>query len=469
MKKITIIAVIIFAAFTTNAQVLYNNGATLTLKTGGTMQVNGNAQFQSGGTITNDGTITITGNITNNQTMSAANAGKLTLNGTAAQTLSGSSTYFAKDVIVNNAIGVTLNTALKVDGVFNFNNGIITAATTANAVTFTINATVSSTNTAKDASHVNGYVVKEGTSSFIYPVGDGTKYQKVTINPGANATGISVKYNTTDAGTGTFTTGGLEPTTLVSYNKLEYWDIAPLSTATGTVTIFWDEQKIVGITNVAHLKVAHLTGGNWLNEGGTGIGTNAAGSVTSNSISTWSPFTLGSINAASTLPIQFLSATGNLNTQKQATITWEVQETNVAKYSIEKSTDGSTFNAIGITRSKGDGKNDYSFVEVTVLNSVGYYRIKQIDFDGRFSYSSIIKLTNGQNSTLAIYPNPVKDVVTISGAIVGSKATLTDISGKQMLQINITNAAFTIDMSKYASGVYLLRLQSGEIVKIIKQ
>lgn len=467
MKKLIIITATALFAIATNAQVLYNNGATLTLKTGGTIKVNGIAQFNSGSTLTNDGTITITGNVVNNQTLSAANAGTLALNGTAAQTLSGISTYYAKDVVVNNAAGVTISTPLKVDGVFNFTNGIVTASTTSNAVTFTSNGTVSSTDAAKDASHVNGYVVKEGTGSFSFPVGDGIKYQKVDVNPTANGTGIRVKYNAADSGTGTFTTGGTEATALVSYNTNEHWDITPLSTATASVTIYWDGYKDAYLYEVNQRKVAHLTGGNWLNEGTTGTGTTTAGSVTSNAVNTWSPFALGSITTV--LPLRWLNVTGKLNSQKQAVLNWQVQETNVTNYNIEKNNDGINLNSIGNVVSKGDGTNNYSFTDATALKGTGYYRIKQIDRDGRTSYSAIIRLSNLLIGTLMVYPNPAKDEVSISGATIGSIAILKDINGKLLQQISITQSAFTIDMSKYNSGVYILKTNTGVTQKIIKE
>ena len=171
----------------------------------------------------------------------------------------------------------------------------------------------------------------------------------------------------------------------------------------------------------------------------------------------------------SILPLKWLNVSGNLNTQKQATINWQVQETNVANYVIEKSTDGRTFTNIGNVISKGDGTNNYNYTNASILNGTGYYRIKQIDRDGRTSYSTIIKLITYNSSLITIYPNPVKDVVSISGATIGNKATLTDISGKQLLQLNITQTAFTIDMSAYNSGVYILKTDNGVTQKIIKE
>jgi hypothetical protein len=466
MKQIISTIILASITFVTNAQdVLYNNGSVLQVNTGCVIQVNGDFTNTAASTLTNNGTLTVMGNSTNNQAMSVANAGTLEFKGTTAQSLNGTSVYFAKNVTVNNVAGVTINTPLKVDGFFTFTNGIVNATTTANAVTFTSNATVSG---AADASHINGYVVKEGTGNFTYPVGDGTKYQQCDVNLTANATGMQVKYNASDAGAGAFTTSGTEATALIAYNKLEHWDITPLSTATGTVTMYWDANKNVGIVNVSDLKVAHKVGANWLNEGTTGTGSVGAGSITSNIISTWSPFTLGSV-VNSTLPLLWLNVSGSVNAQKQAVINFKVNENNVANYVIEKKTDNNNWTPISRIASRSNGDNTYQFTDVATLQGTTYYRIKQQDLNGASTYSSIVKLSNYQIGSLSIYPNPVKDVVTISGAKVGSIVMITDVNGKVLQQQKITHTTFTIDMSKYNTGTYFLKTTNGPAQKIVKQ
>ncbi|MBP6022113.1 T9SS type A sorting domain-containing protein [Ferruginibacter sp.] len=465
MKKIyIIISTFLITSVACAQNELYNNGTILHINTGCTIKINGNLTNTAGSTLTNNGTLTITGNSTSNQIMAVPNNGTLELTGSTAQSLSGTATYFAKNVLINNAAGVTLNTTLKADGLVTFTNGIVTAAATSAPMLFTSNATVAGV---ADASHVNGYVVKEGTGAFTYPVGDGTKYQKVDVNSAANATGIQVKYNAADAGAGTFTAGGTEATPLLSYNTNEYWDITPLSTATGTVTVYWDGYNDAFSNTVSQRKVAHKTGGNWLNEGSTATGTTAAGSVTSNAINTWSPFAMGSIS--SVLPLSWVNVSGSINSSKQAVLSFKVNENNVAKYEIEKSNDGRTFNSIADINSKGNGENSYQFTDAATMDDVKYYRIKQIDADGRYSYSTIIRLSNNVKATISIYPNPVKDVVTISGLVTGTKAVLTDVSGKVLQQIKVAATSFTIDMSKYYGGVYLLKTQDGRTEKIIKQ
>lgn len=446
------------------AQALYNDGATLNISTGTQLYIVGNFTNATGSTIANAGNLRVSGNIINNATMGSATGGTLTLEGSSAQTLGGTADYFATNVLVNNAAGVTLNSKLKVDGIATFTNGLINTASSTTPLLFTATGTAT---TASNASHVNGFVVKEGTGSFSYPVGDVSNYQKVDINLTANGTGMQVKYNPTDAGTGPFTSGGTEPTPLTSYNNLEHWDNTPLSTATGAVTVFWDGYKDAYTNPVAERKVAHKTGGNWLNEGTTGMGTTSAGSVTSNAISTWSPFTMGFVS--SVLPVKWLNVNGSLTSNKQAVINFKVNENNVARYEIEKGSNGNGFAGIATLGSKGNGENNYQFTETTVLDGTKYYRIKQIDIDGRFGYSSIIKLSNDANKAISIYPNPVKDVVSISGATVGSKAYLVDAMGKVLQQIIISQTSFTLDMSKYNSGVYLLKTDNGATQKIIKE
>ena len=447
------------------AQALYNNGATINITAGTNVYVSGDFTNATGSTVTNAGNLRVSGNTINNANMSSASGGTLLLEGSTAQTLSGTTDYFATNVVVNNVLGVTLAIKLRVDGTMTFTSGVITNTNSNFPVVFTANGSVSGTPT--NASHINGFVVKEGTGSFTYPVGDATTYQKVDVSLTANSTGMQVKYNSADAGSGTFTTTGTEATALISYNAQENWDITPLSSATGTVTIYWDGNKDTYGNALAQRKVAHKVSGNWLNEGTTATGTTGAGNVISNSISSWSPFALGSIT--NTLPLHWLNVTGNLNNNKQAILNFKVNENNVAKYEIEKSNDGSSYTNIATISSKGNGENNYQFTDATSLVGITFYRIKQIDNDSRYSYSLVIKLSNQLLSAFSIYPNPVKDLLSISDATVGNKVVIMDISGKVLHQLTIVKTSFTIDMSKYSNGVYLLKTDNGATQKIIKK
>lgn len=170
-------------------------------------------------------------------------------------------------------------------------------------------------------------------------------------------------------------------------------------------------------------------------------------------------------------PLNWLSFTGKLTTQKQAIINWEVEENNVLNYHIEKSYDAIKFTEIGVINSKGNGNNNYNFSESTILNNKAYYRIKQQDIDGKISYSKIISLNPQNISSIGIYPNPAKDIVTvISGTdLVNTKCELLDVNGKKVRDIIIKNIEFNINISDLRRGTYILKMANGDMKKILKE
>jgi len=468
MKKITTIIILIATAFAANAQnELVNNGSTLKINSGAALFVNGNITNGAGGSISNDGTVQLSGNYNNNGN-AGSGAGTWSFTGTGTQTIAGTASQFVLgNFTVNNAAGINISIPVLVNTTTTFTNGIVNAVSATAPLRFASGATVSGT--PSNTSHVNGYVDKLGTGIFTYPVGDGTRYQKVDLNLTANAGGMAVKYFGTDASTAPFTTGGSDPVPLVSYNTNEYWDITPSTTASGTVTIFWDGYKDGFSNSAADRRVAHKVGGNWVNEGTIGTGTAAAGSVTSNAISTWSPFAMGSV--VSVLPVKWLSVTGNVSGSSNATINWIVQEQNVAQYDIQKSTDGRSFLKVGTLASKGNGQHNYSFTDAAALTGIGYYRIRQIDVDDRSSLSAVVKLGGTNEKAVSVYPVPARTtvVVTVPQTLVTTNATLFDNTGKQIRTILLTNTADTIDVSDLPSGIYVLRFTNGSTSKLVKE
>src|SRR5258708_8537215 len=128
-----------------------------------------------------------------------------------------------------------------------------------------------------------------------------------------------------------------------------FWTLTPGSTGSGVVTLNWDAIKvgagILNATGVAAVRVAHLSGGNWINEGGLGIGTTTAGTVISGVISTWGSFALGSIDAITApLPLTFLGIEASLLPDGSRRINWQVAtEQQLKDYTIERSLDGQQF------------------------------------------------------------------------------------------------------------------------------
>jgi hypothetical protein len=473
MKKLIAIFCIA-SAYTANAQnAFYNNGSIVQINGNAVVQINGDVVNNTNSSYINEGTVNVKGNFTNNQYMATPFNGVTRFEGSSVQTVNGSYALYAKNVEI--AGRILLNDTLKIDGECKFINGIVKAASATNPVWFTSNGFVSTTNAARNASHVNGYVVKEGTGLFSYPVGDSNRYQKVDINLASNTNGMLVKYDTTNAGNGPYIPGGIEGTPLVAHNKLENWNCTPLGGAAGNVTMFWDDYRNVGIGNPSVLRVAHYKFGQWYNEGdfATLIGSPANGWVTSYLINSWSPFTLGSIDLTSTLPINWISVHALLAKNGQANIQWKVQENNVATYEVQKSNDGINYHLIGTVLSKGNGENSYAFTEAQALNGKAYYRIKQTDKDGHLSYSKTMLLNATDNyANVTVYPNPTANIVNINCSdkmLLNTKALLTDVNGKQLQTISIEQINTTINLAGYSNGMYLLKLQNGQVIKLVKE
>jgi hypothetical protein len=473
MQRIITISIALLLTYVAQAQ-LYNNGATLSIGTGGVLQVNNDLTNKSGSNLVNNGTLNLKGNGINDQTMSVANNGTWALVGTSPQTLSGTAAYLVKHLTVNNAAGVTLSKSLKADGEVKFQSGIVTASSNSEPLALTSNGTISTTTAPSNTSHVNGYVGKEGTGAFDFPVGDGTRYQKIGINLTANGTGIVVKYNATDAASGTFATTGASATPLASYNTQEHWDISPLSTATGTVTVYWDDYKTPVLTTINLLKVAHKSSGNWLNESGTATGNTSAGSVTSSSLSTWSPFTLGIVSAA--LPISWLSFTGEAVANTNVLLWATASEVNNKGFNVERApqppkgalTSGAlmTWETLGFVNAKGKAAT-YNFTDVAPPSGAGgaYYRLRQIDFDGTETFSKIVSVVQtGKGKGLTIYPNPVSSLLNIEYTE-GSDFQILNLLGQQVLT---GKTGQRLDVSALPQGTYILKV-GAEQAKFVKQ
>ena len=184
------------------------------------------------------------------------------------------------------------------------------------------------------------------------------------------------------------------------------------------------------------------------------------------------------VSCFSILPVTWLSVNGQLQ-NGNAIIKWATaSESNTDKFEIEYSSNGINYSRIGIAAAAGNSSitKQYEFVHPSPVSGKNFYRIKQIDLDGRFTYSSVIVLQNSNNRTsLIIAPNPVQNEATLYFNEPGSKTIqLFDMNGVLLFteKLNGENNRHTINMSNRAKGIYLLRLTTAkgvETYKIIKQ
>ena len=171
------------------------------------------------------------------------------------------------------------------------------------------------------------------------------------------------------------------------------------------------------------------------------------------------------ISCNSSLPITLVSFTA----QKQyetILINWQTAtEQNNKEYQIERSSDGTIFNKIGVVASNNSSSGShYSYVDDHPLTGNNYYRLKSVDIDGKYSYSNIDEVTFAQSNEFIIYPNPAKDIITIENNFKGNDLNIliTDLAGRKITQlIKPNNSILQLSVANLRTGLYILKITDG--------
>jgi alpha-tubulin suppressor-like RCC1 family protein len=189
-------------------------------------------------------------------------------------------------------------------------------------------------------------------------------------------------------------------------------------------------------------------------------------------------YTLVQITCNTILPLTWLSISGQLQ-NNNAIIKWATaSESNTSHFEVEHSSNGISFTKAGTMKAAGFSNStvNYSFTHLSPVAGKNYYRIKQVDRDGRYSYSIIVMLINSkEQSILAINPNPAKDILQLNtNSTRPGTIRIYSMQGKLVLQQQVTagNQQQSIYISKLPAGMYSVQLQTDnetETHKLIKQ
>lgn len=148
------------------------------------------------------------------------------------------------------------------------------------------------------------------------------------------------------------------------------------------------------------------------------------------------------------------NATANKN---NVLLEWKTfTEVNNKGFEIQKSTDGINFSKIAfVNGSQNPSANAYSFTDQNVSNGVNYYRIKQIDKDGRATFSKIVSVTFNKSNTISVYPNPTVSVLNIDGTFSGKgKIIIYDATGKSVMEKDIEGSRIKLSVNNLPKGLY---------------
>jgi hypothetical protein len=173
---------------------------------------------------------------------------------------------------------------------------------------------------------------------------------------------------------------------------------------------------------------------------------------------------------SATLPLTLLSFTAQNTEQGKVKLSWTTEdEINTSQFIVEKSTDGNLFESVDSVPAAGSGGSSYYFTD-DILNIVAtyYYRLKMVDIDGRYEYSSIARINiNATHSRLVVFPNPATEFITI----VSNKAqdaVIMNTSGQSFKQLRLNKGSQQISIGSLAPGIYCIKNAEG-VVKFIKK
>ncbi|MEP7373865.1 MAG: ELWxxDGT repeat protein [Chitinophagaceae bacterium] len=189
---------------------------------------------------------------------------------------------------------------------------------------------------------------------------------------------------------------------------------------------------------------------------------------------------IADVPADSPLPLTLLEFKGSI-VNSDGQLQWKTDnEMNTSSFIIERSIDGRNYKSVGsVTSANTPGIHYYNFIDADIA-SLGipdfYYRLKQTDIDGKYTYSNIVVLsvTSGKNFVL-LYPNPVKDKINMTVNVSQKEKLqwqLTDNMGRRVkagsYDLSPGSIAVSIDIAGLSSGMYLIQLNSSSLQKVIK-
>jgi hypothetical protein len=167
------------------------------------------------------------------------------------------------------------------------------------------------------------------------------------------------------------------------------------------------------------------------------------------------------------LPVELLSFTAQNQTDSNVLNWATASEINNKGFQIEKrQTTDDNWDIIGFVKAQGKAAS-YDFTDNTPL-SISYYRLRQMDNDGKETLSKVISVVVKGNSKLKVYPNPVSDVLTIEASATGTYDIL-NLLGQQVLHGKTPPSGVGgLDVSALPQGTYFLKIGEAQ-VKFVKQ
>jgi hypothetical protein len=256
----------------------------------------------------------------------------------------------------------------------------------------------------------------------------------------------------------------------VTRNRVQRtWNIAKTNPNSGSGIDFvfnWNSGETVGSMTIPSL--FHY-GTNWAKQtDGTVSGTSTSFSYTGYTGS-FSPFSV--MDGGSTLPVTWLGFTvqkqNNTSLLKWSTAT----EQNSDKFIVQHSSNGASWNVIGAKAAAGNSSSikEYSFIHTSPAAGMNYYRLLQLDKDGKESYSQVLSVNFDMAAKqVVIYPNPVINGRLNIRLAKPASIRIFNSTGLPVMQFQMTAGEHPLNVSHLAKGIYNIKTEKETITFVIQ-
>ena len=409
----------------------------------------------------NSRTLTISGNVVNDGVFTAG-SGTVIFDGSSNKTISGSNSITFNNLTINKGsiANMTLNKGASVSGVLTLTNGNInTDATNYLTLTSTSTSTSGSVN-----SYINGPMVKQGSSDFVFPIGKNGKWMRLGITAPTTSSDFKAEYFNTQ-----YSNIISKISTIKHVSKIGYWDLDRISgTGSTKVSLYWESASTEGINDCFYLTIGHFYSGQWIDEGPTtttGSCLSGSGIIkTDNNITSFSPFTFASLSTSyNPLPITLV----DFNLVKKSNgveINWTTSnENNVSEFICEKSSDGQYY--VSVDRlaplNNGNTLKKYVTYDMNPYDGISYYRLVEIDLNGDKTYYNPASINIDKNNGFKLYPSithvgrPIYFDTKENGVIY-----ILDLTGR-LIDIKTIDAGYKVELiNNLPMGMYQIKFES---------
>lgn len=170
------------------------------------------------------------------------------------------------------------------------------------------------------------------------------------------------------------------------------------------------------------------------------------------------------------IPVEMVSFTAKKanNTNKLA---WQTAtELNNQHFDVQRSTDGATFQSIGQVKGVGTSVavNDYEFMDEAPALGTNYYRLQQVDFNGKTTTSKTVAVGSTGKGSAKVFPTLATDKINVLTTSDKEETfTITNMVGQTVLSGRVVNS-LDINVSQLAKGIYILQV-AGDAVRFSRQ